>query len=243
MTDLEFLNHMQSENIADVAEALKNARAEMEAARKDTSARNYNYATIDQIIKLSKAPLANNNLEITQTTLPYNGAVLLVTQVTHTKSGQFKRGFLPITVPDPILNSKGAEVGNAAQRFGSGMTYARRYAFAAILSIPQEDNDGLPCHWQQLEAIENEKRQLEIEKQRKELELKKQEEHSKAVFQKALEKAGKILAECKDLDTLGDAMNKIMVACEKQPKYFKDLTPFETLYEEQVARIKNNQGA
>ena len=236
MDDLIFLQHLQSNQINEVAEALKNARAEMEAARKNTRGNGYNYATLDQIINLSKIPLAKNDLEITQTTMPYGDSVMLVTQVTHTKTGQFKRGFLPIRVPKPILNKSGFEVVNDPQRFGSGMTYARRYALAAILSLPQEDNDGLPMAWEEQQKIEQEARLQEVNKQREEMEREKQQQAKAQEFNRWLDKASKALGACANLDDLAKKMNTITAACEKAG--FNDLTELNQIYINNEQRLQ-----
>lgn len=236
MDDLIFLQHLQSDQINEVAEALKNARSEMESARKNTRGNGYNYATLDQIINLSKIPLAKNDLEITQTTMPYGESVMLVTQVTHTKTGQFKRGFLPIKVPKPIVNKSGFEVVNEPQRFGSGMTYARRYALAAILSLPQEDNDGLPMAWEEQQKIEQEVRMQEVNKQREELEREKQQQAQQHEFNRWVERAKDTMANCTSLDELANKMDAIAVACKRAG--FTDLTAFNEIYNQNEQRLK-----
>lgn len=85
------------------------------------------YADLATIIETIRAPLSGNGLCITQ---PVCGDVL-ETYLYHS-SGQYIKSEMKIN------NEK-----NNAQGFGSGLTYARRYALSSILGITaDEDDDG-----------------------------------------------------------------------------------------------------
>ena len=85
------------------------------------------YADIATILEITKEPRTKNGLAVTQ--LIRNET--LETYLFH-ESGQFLRSEMLIT------NDK-----KSAQGFGSGLTYARRYALSAILGIAaDEDDDG-----------------------------------------------------------------------------------------------------
>ena len=85
------------------------------------------YADLATIIEIVKVPLSNNGLCVTQ---PVHGEIL-ETYLYHV-SGQFIKSEMKIN------NEK-----NNAQGFGSGLTYARRYALSSILGITaDEDDDG-----------------------------------------------------------------------------------------------------
>lgn len=121
-----------SENINELAKALSQAQGKIENATKDTSNPFFNskYADLAGVINVAKAALSENNLSVVQVSKFEDERWILVTRLTHS-SGQWIEGY------HPILSDK-----QNAQGFGSGMTYARRYALAAILGIAQEDDDG-----------------------------------------------------------------------------------------------------
>jgi hypothetical protein len=78
-----------------------------------------------------KDGLENNGLAfIQQVQKDENGAHVLKTTLIH-ESGETISSFYP------IFTSK-----NDAQGFGSGVTYARRYALQTLLGIPADDDDG-----------------------------------------------------------------------------------------------------
>jgi len=98
---------------------------------KEDTGRKYHYATLGSVLDAARAPLAANELAIIQTTTNAGpGGVCVVTTLAHS-SGEWIRGRLPMPARD-----------NTAQGLGSAMTYARRYAAAAIIGIAPADDDA-----------------------------------------------------------------------------------------------------
>lgn len=120
---------LQSDDVSELAKALVEVQKIVGNAEKDAKNPFFksNYATLKSVLEATRQPLADNGLAITQTMLEDK----LVTVLMHT-SGQWIRSILnlnPIKANDP-------------QSMGSAITYARRYALAAIVNITQEDDDG-----------------------------------------------------------------------------------------------------
>jgi hypothetical protein len=123
---------MQSESIAALAAALSKAQASITDALKDSSNPFFKsrYADLASCWDACRKQLADNGLAVIQTTDVTNVGVVLVTTLAHS-SGEWMRGVLPIVTKD---------AGPQAQ--GSGITYARRYALAAIVGLAQIDDDA-----------------------------------------------------------------------------------------------------
>ena len=88
------------------------------------------YANLSEVINVSKHLLAENGLAIIQLLDYTTAGVVIETILTH-ESGQYISGTLTIPV------SK-----QDAQGVGSAATYGRRYAWAAICGLAQEDDDA-----------------------------------------------------------------------------------------------------
>ena len=124
---------MQSENIAELAAALSKAQGEITGALKDSSNPFFKskYADLASCWDACRKQLAANGLSVIQTTEAFaDDRLMLVTTLAHS-SGQWVRGFLPVLTKD-----------NSPQAQGSGLTYARRYALAAIVGLAQIDDDA-----------------------------------------------------------------------------------------------------
>lgn len=123
---------IMSEAINELSDALSKAQSEMRGAVKESDNPFFKskYADLGAVIEAARGPLSNHGLAVIQTTAFNEAGIDLVTTLTH-KSGQWIQGrlFIKPTKPDP-------------QGFGSGMTYARRYAYAAIVGLAQVDDDG-----------------------------------------------------------------------------------------------------
>jgi hypothetical protein len=125
-------NKMQSESIAALAAALSKAQADITGALKDSSNLFFKskYADLASCWDACRKQLAANNLAVIQTTEATEGGTVLVTTLAHS-SGEWMRGTLPVVTKD-----------NGPQAQGSGITYARRYALAAIVGLAQIDDDA-----------------------------------------------------------------------------------------------------
>jgi len=124
---------MQSDNIAELAAALSKAQSEITGALKDSSNPFFKskYADLASCWDACRKQLAANGLSVIQTTEAFaDDRLMLVTTLAHS-SGQWVRGFLPVLTKD-----------NSPQAQGSGLTYARRYALAAIVGLAQIDDDA-----------------------------------------------------------------------------------------------------
>lgn len=123
----------RSEQINELAAALAKAQLAMTNPKK-TSANPFfksRYADLAEVIGASKKILAEHGLSIIQLpSLENNNLLMLETILAH-ESGQYISGVLLM----PVMKMD-------AQGIGSACTYARRYAWAAICGLAQEDDDG-----------------------------------------------------------------------------------------------------
>ncbi len=127
-------NKMMSEQIGELMAALSKAQGEMKGAYKD-SANPYfksKYANLAAIIEAGRDTLSKNGLAITQLLNNVEGKLVLESILGHS-SGQWIKSTIP------ILMAK-----NTPQEMGSAITYAKRYAWAALagISSTDEDDDG-----------------------------------------------------------------------------------------------------
>jgi hypothetical protein len=122
----------QSESIAALAAALSKAQADITGALKDSANPFFKsrYADLASCWDACRSQLTANNLAVIQTTEVGETGAVLVTTLAHS-SGEWMRGYLPILSKDA-----------GPQGQGSGITYARRYALAAIVGLAQIDDDA-----------------------------------------------------------------------------------------------------
>jgi ERF superfamily len=130
----------RSESINELAAALSKAQGEYEAATKDQNNPNFNrrYADLASGLNACRAALSKNGIAVIQDpTVDMFGEgeseaanVSVETQLVHS-SGQWISGTLVMPVE-----------GVTAQKIGSAITYARRYALFALVGIAPEDDDG-----------------------------------------------------------------------------------------------------
>ena len=122
-----------SESITELAKALAMAQSEIKGAAKDSTNPHFKtkYADLASVWDACREPLTKNGLSVAQSTRMEGNAVVVITMLLHS-SGEYIRGeiSLPPTKPDP-------------QGHGSAITYARRYALAAMVGIAPEDDDGV----------------------------------------------------------------------------------------------------
>lgn len=127
------MREVQSESIATLIGALVKAQAKIGHAIKDASNQHFRnqYATLESVIDATKGPLSEQGLVVLQQPdSDDSGRAILITTLAHV-SGEWMRSFTP------ILTDK-----QTAQGLGSGLTYSRRYAIAALCNIAQADDDG-----------------------------------------------------------------------------------------------------
>ena len=122
----------QSENINELALALSKAQASITGALKDSANPFFKskYADLASCWDACRRQLTDNGLSVIQTTDLADGLVVVRTTLAHS-SGQWIAGVLPVKAKD-----------DGPQAQGSGITYARRYALAAIVGLAQIDDDA-----------------------------------------------------------------------------------------------------
>ena len=129
-----------SEQTSDIFTALAKFQGELENASKSKAGHGYKYADLAQCINCAKEPLSKNGLSVVQMLGQQGERQTLTTMLTHS-SGQWIRS--TFTLVDATL--MGGAGKNPAQVLGSAITYQRRYAYAAILGMAQEDDDAAVC--------------------------------------------------------------------------------------------------
>lgn len=122
---------MQSDTIGALAAALSKAQADITGALKDSSNPFFKskYADLASCWDACRKQLAANELCVIQTT-DVGDRTVLITTLAHS-SGEWVRSITPILTKD-----------DSPQAQGSGITYARRYALAAIVGLAQIDDDA-----------------------------------------------------------------------------------------------------
>lgn len=124
---------MQSDTIAALADALAKFQGQAEGAKKNAQNPHLKnkYADLGSVWEAVREPLTLYGLSVVQLPMPSEpGTLRLRTQLLH-KSGEWLASELvmPLAKADP-------------QGYGSALTYARRYALAALLGVTQEDDDA-----------------------------------------------------------------------------------------------------
>lgn len=126
------MSQNQSENLNELFKALSNVQKVLQGAKKDAANPYFKskYADLESVWEAIRNPLTANGLSVVQMGGVENGEPGIYTTLGHA-SGQWMRGFLPLTMAkkDP-------------QAQGSAITYARRYALAAAIGVVQTDDDG-----------------------------------------------------------------------------------------------------
>lgn len=122
---------IMSEQVNELFCALSLAQGEMRLVEKSANNPFFKskYADLGAFIKESREVLAKHGLTVTQIITYENNSPMLITLLGH-KSGQWLKGYMP------ILCTK-----NTPQEMGSAITYARRYAYAAITGMTGGDDD------------------------------------------------------------------------------------------------------
>lgn len=133
-----------SESINEIAEALSKAQGELGSAKTKSNNPFYNrkYANLAEVIITAKEPLFNNGLSICQLPSFEDGMVKVKTILMH-KSGQYISSILSLIPQKRKDKFTKKEIDYIdPQLVGACISFARRYSYASILGIPQEDDDG-----------------------------------------------------------------------------------------------------
>lgn len=125
----------QSQDITELAKALLNVQRQLQPIPKDSEnpfTKSW-YASLKSVMAACRDALLDNGIWLCQYPVPVDtpGCLGLVTKLTHAESGQWQSSLAVVPLPkaDP-------------QGMGSAITYARRYALTAMLSMVTEDDDG-----------------------------------------------------------------------------------------------------
>lgn len=131
MNEVEETKRNTSAEIGELVKALAKVQGTIKPAKKDSENPFFKqkYASLTSIWDSCRKELSQNGLVVIQTTKVSNEVTVLTT-LAH-ESGQWIRGELTLK---PIKNDP--------QGVGSALTYARRYALAAIVGIASEDDDA-----------------------------------------------------------------------------------------------------
>ena len=123
---------LRSENLNELGAALAKAQGAIEGAIKDTANPFFKtkYADLSSVWDACRQQLTVNGLSIVQTPTEAENGIGVETMLIHA-SGQW----LSNTFTMPVSKAD-------AQGVGSAITYARRYALAAMVGVAPEDDDG-----------------------------------------------------------------------------------------------------
>lgn len=127
-----------SESTNELFAAFSEFQGELDNASKAKQGHGYQYADLAECINTAKPFLAKHGLGVTQMLgTSSDNKQTLITMLTH-KSGQYISS--EFVMVEAVL--AGGSGKNPAQTLGSAITYQRRYSYAAILGLAQEDNDA-----------------------------------------------------------------------------------------------------
>tara|TARA_R110000850_G_scaffold29047_2_gene80478 strand:+ start:607 stop:1203 length:597 start_codon:yes stop_codon:yes gene_type:complete len=160
-----------SEQLNEIFKALSSFQGDLENASKnvDKQGISWKYADLAGCINTAKPHLVKHGLAVTQFMGMYDGKQSLTTMLTHS-SGQYISD--EVQLPDAVLHGSSGK--NPVQVLGSAITYVRRYNYAAIIGMAQEDDDGVsannakspskvievPVKWYQDALFEQEKQDI-----------------------------------------------------------------------------------
>lgn len=115
--------------------ALLEAQRKIKALKKDEVNPHFRsgYVSLNSLRETIMPILQEQGLILLQpTSILENGSLVVNTIIIHAESGQSISSVTPVISKDP----------NDAQKVGSGISYARRYAIQSLLFLSAEDDDG-----------------------------------------------------------------------------------------------------
>jgi len=151
-----------SESTSELFTAFAKFQGELENSSKSSQGHGYNYSDLANCINTAKPILASNGLAVTQMMGCKDDKQTIITMMTHT-SGQWMRS--ETVMPNATL--QGAAGKNPVQVLGSAITYMRRYCFAAMIGMAQEDDDGASNTRQQKSSGQKQNNQVDQAKLKK----------------------------------------------------------------------------
>ena len=114
--------------------ALLTAQKEMNGAKKNAQNPHFksDYPTLESVLDAVKEPLNNAGVVIMQPMELRGEAWSVVTRLIHAESGEVIESAMPVVAKDM----------SDPEKWGSAITYARRYTLQALVSLPATDDDG-----------------------------------------------------------------------------------------------------
>jgi len=130
----------KSDNVTELFKALSKFQGELENVEKAKAGHGYKYATLGNCIDAAKSALSKNGLSVIQLMgSDEKGDTTMQTVLGHA-SGEYISSMCTL----PIAKLAGGGASNPAQVMGASITYMRRYQYAAIIGLAQDDTDGVP---------------------------------------------------------------------------------------------------
>jgi hypothetical protein len=126
---------MQSESIANLADALSTVQGKLTHAKKDSANPFFKskYADLESVWDACRDLLAHNGLAVAQFPGTYSDLDKSMSLTTILMHGSGEWISQEMSVPVSKVDPQGA---------GSALTYMRRYALAAVIGVVQADDDG-----------------------------------------------------------------------------------------------------
>ena len=127
-----------SNETSELFKAFSSFQGELDNASKAKQGHGYSYADLAECINTAKPFLVKNGLAVSQMLGSHeSGKQTLITILTHS-SGQYMSS--EFVMAEAVLAGGGGK--NPVQMLGSAITYQRRYSYAAIIGLAQEDDDA-----------------------------------------------------------------------------------------------------
>lgn len=123
---------LQSTEIDKLTQAFVEARKGFKFVKEDSKANYGSFVSLEEIKYATNESLLANGLSLTQGRTIVEGAICLVTRLTHT-SGQWIASYVPLVIPEMAKDIN--------QEYGKAMSYQRRYELYGLFSIKGEEND------------------------------------------------------------------------------------------------------
>lgn len=132
-----------SESVKEISGALSKAQARMKGAEKDADNPYFgsSYATLASVWDACREAITSNGLSVVQGTEGDGDLVKVVTRLMHT-SGEWIESEISVRPMKMKVDKNDPEKHITPQSVGSALTYARRYALAAMVGVAPEDDDG-----------------------------------------------------------------------------------------------------
>ncbi len=129
----------KSDSVVNLFKALAIFQGNLENVEKAKAGHGYKYATLGNCIDAAKPELKANGLSVIQLMgSDDKGDTTMETVLGHS-SGEYISSVCTL----PIAKLAGGGAGNPAQVMGASITYMRRYQYAAIIGLAQDDTDGM----------------------------------------------------------------------------------------------------